>query len=114
MSRVVLVVDDEPLVRDVTASMLEDMGCEVITAPNAKDALDKLANNPRIEILITDLNMPNMDGYALVDAAKQMREGLKVIAVSGQESNGSGIPVVRKPFIQEDLRRVMAQHTGLC
>jgi hypothetical protein len=51
---------------------------------------------------------------AFVDAAKQIREGLKVIAVSGQESNGSGIPVVRKPFIQEDPRRVMAQHTGLC
>jgi hypothetical protein len=38
MSRVVLVVDDEPLVLDVTASMLEDLGCEVVTAAGASDA----------------------------------------------------------------------------
>jgi opacity protein-like surface antigen len=40
MSRVVLAVDDEPLVLDITAEMLEDLGCEVVTAPNAKEALN--------------------------------------------------------------------------
>jgi CheY-like chemotaxis protein len=38
--------------------MLEDIGCDVITAPNAADALNKLSTDPRIEILITDINMP--------------------------------------------------------
>jgi two-component system, response regulator PdtaR len=44
---------------------LEDLGCEVVTASDAADALEKLATNSRIEILITDINMPGMDGYAL-------------------------------------------------
>ena len=62
MSRVVLVVDDESLVREVTATMLENPGCEVITAARGNDALEKLSGDSRIEILITDINMPDMDG----------------------------------------------------
>jgi hypothetical protein len=55
MSRVVLLVDDESLVREVAASMLEDLGCEVTTATGAIEALEKLSTDPRIEILITDI-----------------------------------------------------------
>jgi CheY-like chemotaxis protein len=65
VARVVLLVDDEPLVCAVAAMMLEDLGCEVVTAADAADALERLSTNPRIEILITDVNMPGMDGYAL-------------------------------------------------
>lgn len=109
-----LLVDDEPLVLDVTASMLEDMGCDVITAANGKGALDRLSTDSRIEILISDVNMPNMDGYALAHSAVRMRERLKVILMSGQESDGHGFPVIRKPFLPDDLRRTMARHTGVC
>ena len=59
MSRVVLVVDDEAMVLDVTASMLEDLGCEVVTARGGNDALRRLSMDGRIEVLITDINMPN-------------------------------------------------------
>jgi CheY-like chemotaxis protein len=72
VGRVILVVDDEPLVLEITASMLEDLGCEVITAPSAKDALEKLSTHAHIEILITDVNMPEMDGYQLVVRCQQM------------------------------------------
>lgn len=58
MSRRVLVVDDEPLVRETTVSMLEDLGCEVLSAADATEALTKLSADRRIEILITDINMP--------------------------------------------------------
>jgi hypothetical protein len=43
-----------------------------------------------------------------------MRERLKVIVLSGQEGDGHGFPLIRKPFLSQDLRRTMAQHTGLC
>lgn len=110
----VLVVDDEPLVLEVTATMLTDIGCTVITAANGSEALDKLSKNPRIEILITDVNMPGMDGYTLADAAKRVRKNLKIILLSGREDAEGGLPFIRKPFSQDDLARTMARHTGLC
>lgn len=114
MSRVVLVVDDEPLALDVTALMLEDLGCDVVTAASGKGALDHLSADLRIEILITDINMPNMDGYTLARSAMRMCKGLNVILMSGQEGDGRGFPLIRKPFLAEDLREAMAHHGGLC
>jgi two-component system cell cycle response regulator CpdR len=114
LSRVVLVVDDELLVREITASMVEDLGCEVITAASGTDALEKLSGDHRIEILITDINMPGMDGYELAERATRLRRQLRVIVLSGREADGGGFPLVRKPFLAQDLKRTMARHTGLC
>ena len=75
--------------------MLEDLGCEVTTATGAIEALEKLSTDPRIEILITDINMPDMNGYALTRVAKEMLKELKVIVLSGRESDGRGFPLVR-------------------
>jgi two-component system cell cycle response regulator CpdR len=112
--RLVLVVDDEPAVLDVTASMLEDLGCEVVTAADGNDALQKLSINHRIEILITDVNMPGMNGYELTERATRIRGGLKVILLSGRDQAASRLPLIRKPFLEQDLKRTMAKHTGLC
>jgi two-component system cell cycle response regulator CpdR len=113
MSRTVLVVDDEPPVLDVTAAMLEDLGCEVVTAADAFETLAKLAANQAIEILITDINMPGMNGYELAQRARQAREGLQVIVLSGRESDGRGFPIIRKPFLRQDLLRAMKRTTGV-
>jgi two-component system cell cycle response regulator CpdR len=113
MSRVVLLVDDD-LVLAVVASMVEDLGCEVVTAAGGRHAIDTLLADDRIEILITDVNMPDMDGFAVAQAATRMRKELKVIILSGRENDGRGLPLVRKPFLLGDLRRTMEQHTGLC
>jgi two-component system cell cycle response regulator CpdR len=114
VARLVLLVDDEPIVRAVAALMLEDIGCEVVTAADAADALKKLSTDSRIEILITDINMPGMNGYELAERAKRVRERLKVILLSGREREDCGFPLIRKPFLRDDLKRTMAQHTGLC
>jgi two-component system cell cycle response regulator CpdR len=114
MSRVVLAVDDEPLVLDMTAEMLEDLGCEVLTATNANEALEKLCTDSRIEILLTDINMPGMDGCELAERAVQICNELKVIVLSGRHVDGCGFPLVRKPFSQDDLKQTMLHHTGLC
>ena len=79
-----------------------------------KDAFRKLFTDGRIEILVTDINMPGMDGYELAEKAGGMRAGLKVIVLSRNAPNGRGFPLIRKPFLESDLKRTMAQHTGLC
>lgn len=113
MSRTVLVVDDEPLVLEVTATMLEDLGCSVVTAGSGGEALAVLSENHQIEILITD-NMPGMDGYELADQAARIRPELRILLLSGREGDGHGLPMLRKPFLEEDLARTMSQTTGLC
>ena len=115
MSRVALVVDDDPAVLDLLAEMLKDLGCEVITALNGTDALTALANDRRrIDILISDVNMPGVVGYELAEKAKRVRKDLKVILLSGRESDSHGLPMIRKPFLQDELERVMRRTTGLC
>ena len=94
--------------------MLEEIGCEVRTARDGNEALAKVASDQRIEILITDINMPGMSGYDLVERVKQIRADVKFILLSGRESATQGLPLIRKPFLESDLKRVMSQTTGLC
>jgi CheY-like chemotaxis protein len=114
LARKVLVVDDEPLVLDVIAQTLEELGCEVVMTTDPRLALDLLAGDERLEILITDINMPEMSGYELAEKAKRARKNLGVIVLSGRETEPHGFPMIRKPFLQEDLARTMEHTTGLC
>ncbi len=104
----VLVVDDEFLVALLAASMLEDLGCEAETSVNGNEALGKLADDPHIDVLITDVNMPGVTGYEVAERAQRMRPELKVILLSAAENGQHRWPLVRKPFLQSDLMRVMA------
>jgi CheY-like chemotaxis protein len=113
VARKVLIVDDDPLVLDVTAQMLEELGCEVVMTTSPRLALDLLAGND-FEILITDINMPEMSGYELAETARRERQNLGVMLLSGRETDGRGFPMIRKPFLQEDLVRTMEQTIGLC
>ncbi|MGL9622387.1 response regulator [Bradyrhizobium sp. U531] len=114
MSRVVLVVDDDPDVLDVLVSMLEDLGCEAIPANSGAEALEVLRGNTSVAALITDINMPVMDGHELAERARRLRPSLKMLQLSGREQRKGGLPLLRKPFTEADLARVMKQTTGLC
>ncbi|MCG2645253.1 MULTISPECIES: response regulator [Bradyrhizobium] len=114
MSHVVLVVDDDAGVLDVVASMLQELGCEVVDAQSGAQALEQLVQNERISILITDINMPGMDGHELAERARRVRPSLKVLQLSGREPRRGGLPMIRKPFSLEDLTNTMKQTTGVC
>jgi CheY-like chemotaxis protein len=114
MARKVLLVDDEPMVLDVVATMLEDLGCDVETSTTAEDALRRIGSEPDIDILLADVNMPGLDGRDLAFRAKQMQPDLLVLLLSGRDHEGFGFPIIRKPFLESDLRRVMSATTGLC
>jgi two-component system, cell cycle response regulator CpdR len=114
MPRRALVADDDPLMRELIASMLEELGCETLTARSATDALGQLARDEGIDMLFADVNMPGLSGRELAKRARDFRPQLRVLLVSGLESDGRGFPLLRKPFSQSDLRRVLAETTGLC
>ncbi|MCP3395229.1 response regulator [Bradyrhizobium sp. CCGB12] len=114
MTHTVLVVDDDPNVLEVIASMLEDLGCEVLTASSGAEALDMLVEQNAISILITDINMPAMDGHELAERATRLRPELKILQLSGRERRLDAYPMIRKPFDKQELARVMQQTTGVC
>jgi two-component system, cell cycle response regulator CpdR len=113
MGRRVLVVDDDPLVLEAVGVMLEELGCETLRARSGTAALGTIANDQTIDVLITDIQMPGLKGSELAARARQFRPELPVILLSGRETNSRGFPLLRKPFDQSDLRRVMAETTGL-
>lgn len=114
MTHTVLVVDDDPGVLDVIVGMLEDLGCQVISAHSGPDALDQLRQKQDISILITDINMPGMDGHELAELARRDRPELKVLQLSGREPRRGGLPMIRKPFSFEELADTMQRTTGIC
>lgn len=67
MAGVLIVEDDEPT-REVLADLLTDAGYAVLTAPNGKPALERLRTHPMGLVVLLDLMMPEMDGYALLQA----------------------------------------------
>ncbi len=79
----VLVVDDDPVVRETAVHLFRDLGFEVLDAYNGSDALRLIQNNPRIALLFTDVRMPRMDGLTLAEAAQEIRPDLKVVFTSG-------------------------------
>jgi PAS domain S-box-containing protein len=80
----VLIVEDEPDLLEVAKELFESMGYEVLTASNGKDALDIFSRRPDIDILFTDVMMPNgINGIELARQAKAQSPDLKIILVSG-------------------------------
>lgn len=82
-SGTVLLVEDEPMVRSVAERALTRHGYSVITADNGEDALAVLAKNEPIDLLISDVVMPGMDGPTMVREARQSRPELKILFMSG-------------------------------
>ena len=106
----ILVVDDDILVREVTALMLADVGHAVIEAEDGVEALAKLTDTGAIDLVITDINMPRMDGLALAREMRTRWPGVPVLLVSGRPQP-SCLHVMTKPFgwttLVDTVRRVM-------
>ena len=79
----ILLVEDDELLMMSFSDMLRDMGHEVFEAPMAGDALAYLKSNTKIDILITDIQMPDMNGQELVRLVREMAPDLPVIYSSG-------------------------------
>jgi two-component system cell cycle sensor histidine kinase/response regulator CckA len=109
-SGTVLLVEDEPMVRGVAERALTRHGYTVITADNGEDALAVIARNEPIDLLISDVVMPGMDGPTMVREARQSRPDLKILFMSGyaEEQLRKSIDIenvnfLPKPFSVTDL-----------
>lgn len=109
---VILVVDDEQNIREITQASLEKFGYKVLTAMDGTDALVIYAQQaPKISAVLTDIAMPNMDGVATIRALKKINPGVRVIAMSGLMSPTHTAElrdlqvnaILSKPFTAESL-----------
>jgi CheY-like chemotaxis protein len=106
----VLVVDDEPMILEILVEHCAALGLTVFEAPDGEPALREIERHPEIEVLVTDVRMPGLDGPALVERALVLRPSLKVIFVTGYTTHHSSAwPILRKPFELDELDTALRQ-----
>jgi PAS domain S-box-containing protein len=108
----VLVIEDEAIVRMLIVEVLEEAGYTALEAEDGPSGLEILGSGARIDLLITDVGLPNgMNGRQVADAARVSRPDLKVLFVTGFAANAAvsggllepGMAVVTKPFVMTEL-----------
>ena len=117
--RRILIVDDEPSVRDVMAAVLIDAGYSVQTAADGHMALTIIDATPP-DLIITDVMMPHLDGWALLDHARERDPALPVILMSAGDwiraRRMMPLPdhavFLAKPFAIEELLALVVRLTG--
>jgi CheY-like chemotaxis protein len=115
----VLVVEDEVLVQMLVLEVLSDLGLDTLEANDATSALEILGSDATVDLLVTDVGLPGMNGRDLADAARRLRPGLKVLFVTGYadraqagEFVGPGMDMVVKPFSLDVLGRKITEMTA--
>jgi CheY-like chemotaxis protein len=108
----VLLVEDDPDIRDFVARSLTGLGYDVREATNGREALALLAVNGPLDLLLSDMTMPGgIDGHDLVLEAHRQRPGLRVLLMSGFTNMAGQLPadcaLLEKPFHKLDLARAV-------
>jgi PAS domain S-box-containing protein len=107
----VLIVEDEPVVRAVIVEMLGEQGYQTLEAIDGPSGLRILRTNARIDLLVTDVGLPGMNGRQLADQARETRPGLKVLFITGYAESVAisegflhpGMEMITKPFDLDNL-----------
>jgi PAS domain S-box-containing protein len=112
----ILLVEDEPLVMEVARAFLSDLGYTVLEAGNGPEALKILGSDEPIDLLFTDVVLPDgMNGVDIARAAEQLRPGLKVLYASGytqealihQGQLAPGVNLLTKPYRKSELAQAI-------
>ena len=115
----VLLVEDEPALRDLMARVLRELGYTVWDAANGDEAMQRIREtiHAKAHILLSDVIMPKMDAMVLVEQIATQWPDCRALFVSGYDENtlkqhgvfGSGIPVLKKPFPLELLAKKLRE-----
>jgi CheY-like chemotaxis protein len=112
--RTVLLVDDDPMLRELTVECLESAGHTVVTASSADEALRLAPFLPALDLLLSDLVMPGLDPRVLAGRLREGRPGLPVVFMSGQVDGSlpaleGGCHFLPKPFTPAQVRQTVEQ-----
>ena len=102
----VLIVEDDPAVRVLVSAVLSELGYAFVEAGDADGAVPILNSTQRIDLLISDVGLPGMNGRQLAEVGRQYRPGLKVLFITGYAEHAavrggfldSGMQMITKPF----------------
>jgi CheY-like chemotaxis protein len=102
----VLIVEDDPAVRVLVSAVLSELGYAFVEASDADGAVPILNSAQRIDLLISDVGLPGMNGRQLAEVGRQYRPGLKVLFITGYAEHAavrggfldSGMQMITKPF----------------
>jgi PAS domain S-box-containing protein len=117
----VLVVEDEPVVRGVILEMLAEQGYRALEAVDGPSGLKILRSSGRVDLLITDVGLPGMNGRQVADQAREHRPDLKILFITGYAESVAlsggflqpGMEMITKPFDLADLsQRIRAMVLG--
>jgi len=103
--KTILVVEDEPVVRQMVVELLKELGYATLQAEDARGALPILESTRPIDLLLSDVGLPGMNGRQLAEIARQRRPGLKVLFATGYAEGAHlegylepGMTLITKPF----------------
>jgi CheY-like chemotaxis protein len=115
----VLVIEDEPGVRAVISEALHDLGCTVLEAYDGTAGWQIVQSGAPLDLLITDVGLPGMNGRQVADAARALRPALPVLIITGYAGTAladlslpAGMRLLRKPFALEALAPVVVELLG--
>jgi CheY-like chemotaxis protein len=117
----ILVIEDDALVRSLVVDELSEHGYRVLQVPDGTSGLALLHADIRIDLLVTDIGLPDIDGRQIAEAARGRRPGLKILFMTGYAENAAaaagflttGMQLIAKPFDVEDIStRVRAMIDG--
>ncbi len=106
--KTILVVDDEEMLLTIYKEMFKVLGCMALTTNNPVIALTLLENNPDIDLLCTDLNMPDMDGLQLAERCHTIRPEIPIILCSGLTTN-----LDEKALLRTGVKKILAKPVTL-
>ena len=113
MSRI-LIVDDEPGIRESLEEYFQDEGFDVITANDGAQALERLASSPLPDVMVLDLRMPNLDGnavYQYMQTDPRLAAVPVIVSTSDPAAAPPGILIMKKPI---NLERLLLAVRKLC
>ncbi|WP_309242883.1 ATP-binding protein [Lichenibacterium dinghuense] len=116
----VLIVEDDPVVRDLVVEVLGDLGYRMLVAEDGPSGLQILRSGQRVDLLVSDVGLPDLDGRQMVERARAQRPTLKVLFITGYAENANfgvgardpGTQLMTKPFAVDTLARRVREMIG--